>query len=329
MKIICAFSSDRRDLYKADIYRVLALPKGHIIHFRYKKKYIDENLLDKMYELDGQKVAIFFTHGNEDNNSKDLTHTSIRTATVKHYEFSEVTDVFHVYLQLDEFCNISIDSGNSNEKLPGTKFFSELSCTTRASDKNWQSRIGLVSENFPGISFSHLHEISDGKKEVEVKYRDNNKSCYYDLTHGKRYILKFSIGNPCGAESKILLTESSEEISFNSLNPIETSVDYDDFDIPLSIKSLQVVKQSSLLQIEPTNGSNKLSAYATNIELNLKKGKCTAIIFGLLATAAIWSLILITPSADTAKLGSWINVLAGSLLLWSTTSLSFYLFNKK
>ena len=64
MNMICAFSSDSRDLYKADIYRVLSLPKDYLIHFRYKTKYVDDILLHDINKLTGRDVVIFLTTGN-------------------------------------------------------------------------------------------------------------------------------------------------------------------------------------------------------------------------------------------------------------------------
>ncbi len=37
---IVFFSLDARDLYKADVYRALALPTGYALQFRYQRKYI-------------------------------------------------------------------------------------------------------------------------------------------------------------------------------------------------------------------------------------------------------------------------------------------------
>ena len=62
MKKICAFSSDSRELYKADIYRALALPNDHVIHFRYKRKYVDDNLFEDLNSLRNKEVIIFFNH---------------------------------------------------------------------------------------------------------------------------------------------------------------------------------------------------------------------------------------------------------------------------
>jgi len=330
MNVICAFSSDNRTLYKADIYRVLSLPKGHVVHFRYKKKYVDDNLLQDNAKLKNEKVAIFFTHGNKDENEgNQLTSISVRWATISHFEISTETDVFHAYMKLENFCNVAIDSGNSLEKQPPTKFFSKLACTESSERKNWQSRISEVKDYFPKITFFYLQGIYKKDKEQFLKYQNNEKSCHYDLIHGDRYILKISLGNPDASETKIEITDTSEEITINCINPIETSVQFDDYDIPISVKTLQVMKQASLLTFRPSDKNNSLGEYATNIELNLKLSLIRPIIFGFFSTLAFWALLSVKSASSVMVWPQpWENILP-SLLIFISTSLMFFLFNKK
>lgn len=340
MKTICAFSSDSRALYKADIYRVLALPKGHVVHFRYKKKYVDENLLRDDAQLIGQKVAIFFTTGNEQGaTGSKLANTSIRWATISHFEISNETDVFHAYLRLEEFCNVNVDSGNSTEKRPPTKFFSELTCTESPNERNWQSRISSVVDAFPNINFFHVKGIYENGKPLSIRYQNDGKSCHYDLVNGKRYILKLSLGNPKSSMAKIELSDSSGEITINCINPIETSVQFDDYDVPISVKSLQVMKQASLLTFKPIEkvaDSNNTSVYesgfgeyATNIELSINLGCKQPIIFGLLSTIAAGALLFAMPVPATATRPSIYEMVILALLFWGSTGTLFYWFNKK
>jgi hypothetical protein len=330
MNVICAFSSDNRTLYKADIYRVLALPKGHIVHFRYKKKYVDDNLLQDNAKLINEKVAIFFTHGNNDQEKNNqLTSISIRWATISHFEVSTETDVFHAYMKLESFCNVAIDSGNSLEKQPPTKFFSKLLCTESSERKNWQNRINEVKGYFPKITFFYLQGIYKKDKEQILKYQYNERSCYYDLIHGDRYVLKMSLGNPDSSETKIEITDTSEEITINCINPIETSVQFDDYDIPVSVKTLQVMKQASLLTFKPIDDNNNIGEYATNIELNLKLNPIRPLVFGFFSTLAFWALLSVKSASSVMVWPQpWEHILP-SLLIFISTSVMFFLFNKK
>lgn len=331
---LCAFSSDSRELYKADIYRVLALPTDHIVHFRYKKKYVDDNILSDVNSIKNQKVAIFFTHGNKIGNSEnEYTHFSVRWATVSHYEISKETDVFHLYMKLGDFCNVTLDSGNSIEKQVPSKFFSRLSCTEVSSENNWQSRINVLNGYFPDITFFHLKEIRNSRRKKSIHYKNDKKFSYYNLNHGDRYTLKMAVANPKNSDTKIEIMNSSEEITINCINPLETSIQFDDYDIPISVKTLQVLKQASLLQFKPkkvVDGSDEyLGEYATNIELNLKLSLTRPVIFGMLSTIAFWALLLAKPLSKTAEWPSATLLFVSTLMFFVSSGSLFFWFNKK
>ncbi|VFQ47373.1 hypothetical protein [Desulfoluna butyratoxydans] len=330
MNIICAFSSDSRDLYKADIYRVLALPKGHLIHFRYKKRYVDENLLNSRRYLKHQKMAIFFTHGNSINcENPELRNESIRWARIVHTEISNDTDVFHVYMALQNFCNVTIDSGNSTEKAPPHKFFSKLQCTVTSRDDNWQSRVDLIKEHFQNLTFFHLKQIEKKYCNEKIKYFNNNKSCRYELTHGNRYVIKMAIANPHNSNTKINISDSSDEISINCINPMETSIPLDDYDIPISVKTLQVMKQASLLKFEPINENGPLGEYTINIELDLKLSIKRPIVFGIFSVIAFWAVLIAKAKPTDILWPPPNNLTIATVMFFISASSLFFWFNKK
>jgi len=337
MDTICAFSSDSRELYKADIYRVLALPENHIVYFRYKKKYVDDNLLNNTKKLNNQKVAIFFTHGNdlEGLGANPFKHFSVRWASITTTEFSPETEVFHIYMKLGDFCNLQIDTGNSAEKKPPTKFFSKLNCTERNLENNWQSRILAIKDYFPKMTFFHLKSIGNGWRDKCLHYKNSKKSCHYNLTHGERYILRLAVSNPSASDTKIEISDSSEEITINCINPFETSIQFDDHDIPISVKTLQVFKQASLLEFKPvrkkenTDGYEALGEYATNIEFNLNLSLKRPLIFGVFSTMAFWAVLLARPISSSSSWPSDCTLLIATLLFYVSSSSLFFWFNKK
>lgn len=329
MEIICAFSSDNRALYIADIYRVLSLPEGHIMHFRYKVGWVDENLLYPGPNLKNKDVAIFYTHGNNATADSVQSHISVRRAQITHTESSSETNVFHVYMKLEGFCNISIDSGNSEEKKPPAKYFTSLKCTERSSENNWQARVNAVKDHFPNITFFHVKGIYSGRRRLPIKYKDKNKFCYYSLTHGDRYTIKLALGNPQQSNTKIELHDSSEEITINCINPLETSAEFDDYEIPISVKTLHVMKQASLLNFGPKEKGADLGEYSTNIELNLYLTIKRPFIFGTLSLMAFWALLLAKPMSSSAQWPSVTMLVASSLMFWLASGSLFYWFNKK
>lgn len=299
MEMICAFSSDSRELYKADIYRALALPRGHILHFRYKKKYVDSNLSNSPDSLKDKEVAIFFMHGNslEENASFQSSLFPIRKGTITESNYSDDTGVFHVYFSLGDFCNIKIDSSNSAEKMPPTNFLSKLTCTVQEAGNSWHSRILEIKDFFPDITFFHFHSIvNKSEKPVRIQPRGVGSSCYYELEHGSLYYLNVRVANPNSTDTKIKIEDSSGDITLNCVNPFETSIQFDDHSIPLSIKSLSDSEQASVVSFIPLakqpDGIEHLplAEYATGIEISLKRPSTHFFKFFLGATGALLGL---------------------------------------
>lgn len=245
MNIIGAFSSDFRPLYKADIYRALALPVGHVLHFRYKRKYVDDNLISNPSSVKNQRVVIFYTHGNKAGDG-NLTHVPIREAAVVDFEESKETDVVHVYMKLGDFCNYEVDTGNSIEKKPPNKFFAELHCTKKTNDTNWQSRVTAVESLLPQLTYFQIKGISIDGKRLSLSSSDCGRACFYRLLQGKRHVLHLALGNPSSVNAKINL-QTDTDIALNIVRPVETSVQFDDIDIPLIVQHLQVFRKPSLI----------------------------------------------------------------------------------
>ena len=326
MTVICAFSSDSRELYKADIYRALSMPDEYILHFRYKLKYVDNNILTRKDKLKNSDVVIFFTQGNLLNSDKppSLKHFSVRSSKLVHCEQSETTELFHVYLQLKSFCNYSIDSKNSEEKLPPTKFFTELDCTSINVPDTWSKRIEVLKEYYPEHIFYNLKGIYDYKKQIIPKYDNEYKSSSYNLNHGKIYILKVAFANHNNTNTKLNISDSSEDIIINCINPLESSVTYDDFNIPIFIKSLNVMNQSSILIFKLINESKFFGEYDNHILFNLKLSLWRPFIFGLLSAFAFIAVIL-----SQAASKSWIILAFSIILVIISTGGLFSYFNKK
>jgi hypothetical protein len=342
MNIICAFSSDSRELYKADIYRSLSLPDGHILHFRYKEKYVDENILNESDNYKNKEVAIFFSHGNplNRNESDIIEHISVRYSELVHYDKSQETGLFHVYLKLKSFCNLNIDSGNSIEKRPPKKFFTELHITKNQNHNSWHSRVDLLKSHFSNHVFYNVKGIYDKQNLISPTYDNDYKSSHYSLKHGKRYVLKMAFANPDAAKTKLNISDSSGEISINCINPLESSVQYDDFEIPVFIKSLQVMNQFSVFTFTPVNDEFNLGEYINNIELSLNLSIKRPLLFGLLSSLAFLAVIISQSISNSSwilanfsfkslALIPWIPLLLSECLIFISTSILFFWFNKK
>ncbi len=328
MEVICAFSSDSRDLYKADIYRVLAMPVGHLIHFRYKKKYVSDVLLNEASSLGGKTLAIFFTRGNPLNSAPAICENiSIRYATVVSASESAETDVFHVYMELGRFCDLTIVSGEIDSQPPN-KFLSRLTCKVSPEVANWNSRVMAVKDYFPNILFFHIKKIRTAWSDP-VALKTLGLSSRYCLNQGGRYIMEMAISNPTGTRSTINISEPNGYIQTNCVNPLECSAQFDDFEVPIFVKSLEVHRQASFVTFKPELEDFPTGEYATNIEVELKISPWRPMLFGALSVIAASSIAMVAPVSKSSVSPSMTVYFLSAILLFSSVSAMFYLFNKK
>jgi len=343
MKIIAAFSSDSREQYKADIFKTLSLQNGDTVHFRYKKKYIDPQIYQQRKSMIGNDVYIFFTQNNNDGND-DLIHKSIRRAKIIAFDWSEMTELYHVRMILDDFIDAKIV--NAGDK---SRFLKYIECSEEDKYSNWKSRIEDVRKSFPDLIFFNIDGIYNSKGiAVKPKYNHQSKGCYYEVYHGERYTLNIRIANPNDSKYKLLLNSTPDDVVIAHCNPVESSVQYDDIFVPLNIKTVPFFKHSNFLTYQITNKKNELpiknesfddtppsidkgfDLYTVSQELCLKLNLKNAAGFGFLCVLAFLALTFAgdkTPVAAAAW--PYVKVIFSSVLIFLSTTGLFYFFNKK
>ncbi|HIC7644827.1 TPA: hypothetical protein ACW7KW_002120 [Serratia liquefaciens] len=348
MNVIGAFSSDSREQYKADIYKALCLPKYDVVHFRYKDKYIERHLILQRKSLDGHDVIIFLSQGNSLTGSKsqsELKNISVRKARIVSFEWSDSTEVYHVRLQLLDFINVEIDAIKGEDELRD-KYFKRVSVTEVNDGGAWKSRVEAVKDSFLEMSFFNIKGLYDSKNNLMIpKYNKDSQSCNYDLYHDNKYILKMALGNPNAACTKLQLDYNSSDIIITHENPIESSVQYDDINIPINVKTLPVFKLSTFLSIkiknqdiEKNNRMGKISRwklrrqarnfdeYVIAQEFNLRLNFSKAALFGFLTLLALTGAKL-AMGEELVNLS--LSLFASCVLVFFSASGLFYLFNKK
>ncbi|MCK0190848.1 hypothetical protein [Arenibacter sp. F20364] len=324
--MICSYSSDARTLYKADIYKVLSMPKGFIVHFRYKKKYVDDSIVTQLNDYIGKEVIIFYTLTKENKN------IPIRKAKLVKVEINEETGLFHAYMELDKFTNLELE-----KEKPTDKFFTSQNIKFKNEDINWIDKIEQVKDSFKDMLFYHIKSITDyNGKVIPIKHRKDKKASWYKLSHGKKYFIELSIGNPKESESKLSFTSSSMDVTANISNPIEITAQYDDISVPIYIKSLNVSNDSSIISFSPTSVDNLINTeYNLNIEISKSIGYFKPIAFGILTLLALVGFVLVKDGYDSfSRLFSWQSpidsgLVLGVFLLVLSSTLLFYFFNKK
>lgn len=293
-EMICAFSSDSRSLYKADIYRVVNLPSDHVVHFRYKKKYVEDALLSKNFQHYGKEVLIVYTAGNSidlDNKDKKIKNLSIRKASIVDFQIDSETEVCHVYMKLGVFVNASISEDNESSVSPPNKFLANLKLEN-ITERTWKDCIDEIKGYFEKKVFTHIQEIRGSKNSdvIKLEYDSVNRVSYYELTQGERYHISLATGNPDINACKVQLESSSDEVEFHCITPIESSVQYDRQIIPLTIKESSVRASYSSLTFTPTveeldedrkMKEVELKEFSTLIEIRSKQSRLTSFLFGV------------------------------------------------
>lgn len=335
--IICAFSSDSRELYKADIFRTINLPHNHIIHFRYKAKYVDENLINQdKSKWHGKDAIVFFTKGNEINSSTpSITNISIRCATIVDFHYDRnTTDVCHLYMKVGDFCNLSLPV-SALGSLPPNKFLSKINLPI-PNIISWKECVESVSDSFKGKTFTHIKELRNESSEIiELKYDSIARSSYYELNQGERYNLYLDIGNPDINNCKTELNGSSDDISFHCVLPLEATVQYDLKVIPLSVKKIQTRKAYSTISLIPLSTTTRYREdkvtehreFATLIEIRTIQRLSTSFAFGF---ASLFLAIGIGLGRAAIKDDIvWTYALLAAICIFLSTTFLHHYFNKK
>jgi hypothetical protein len=337
-KVLCAFSSNYRPLYIGDIYKVLSMPSGYIVHFRYKKKYIDPQILSQSKEYIGKEIIIFFTDTNKQ--TYEATNYSVRSAKLTLLEYTNETELVHIYMELNNFVDVTIDPSTGISELPTNKFFTELNCTISNKNQSWKTKIDQLKDFFPNLSFFYLKKIKGtyGLKK-KLKSRSNKKGSYYNFIHGKKYLIDISLANPNENKCKVSLSPSTDDVSFNISNPISITAHYDDLTIPMFLKSLNVSSESSYLSFYPEISEEHVpdefvNEYTSNIEIVKSVSKLNSLKFGLATVITVMSIWSIKDNSSSLNILSsdlsidWKFVISCIFLVLASSYL-FFKFNRK
>ncbi|WP_338580405.1 hypothetical protein VXE06_16455 [Klebsiella oxytoca] len=349
MRVIAAFSSDFREQYKADIFKVLSLPEGDVVHFRYKKKYVEPAIYQQRQSMVGRDVFIYFTQGNVAQNDQDkkLKHTSIRRAKIVAFDWSEMTELYHVRMELGDYINANIrDEGDEG------LYFKYIECDDVDYYSNWRSRVYKVKDAFPDMVFYSIEGIFDSKgKMVIPKYNPQSKGCFYEVYHGDRYTVNLRLANLDDSRKKIFMTCNPDDVVISHCNPIESSVEFDDIFVPLNIKTVPFFKHSNFLSYrivsnekdtssvkatedisekkdEEKNNNTSFDLYTVSQELSLRLNLKSALAFGFLCVMAFLAVAFSSDKEITVVL-PYVKIAVSAILVFISTTGLFYFFNKK
>ncbi len=290
MNRLLFFSSDRRDLYREDIYRAICLPNGYVIHFRYQRKYVDNALLTDTAKIKGLDGTIFFTIGNKldgGETATQLKNVSIRNVTVEQYLESQETDLVHFYLKLKDFSNLKVDSNNATEKLPPFKFVSQLDVSNISNNglRAWWETVDAVKSSFPQQNFVSLALEKDDAR-VEPEFDAATRESYYHLNSETSYVLDLAYYR-CDDDKDRLAIVTGDGLSTDTSGKERLGNVRDNRRFGLRTKEVTSTEQKSYVEVNPSLPEKNGGQEPFNILLRfrIERSMGRSVVFGLLAAA--------------------------------------------
>jgi hypothetical protein len=333
------FCSDATDLFKADIFRVLALPKGYTIQFRYETKYVLEELRDKPEQLKGREAVIFFLAGNDlKKNPEDrvLRRYPIRSCKVTDSFLDKNTKQVILILQLDDFVNCDIDPVTSDRRLPPAAFVSEAGLHDfRLSD--WIDRVRAVEADFPGVLFYGIATIVHANAEVPPSYCAERRLSFFKLEGESDYSIECSCYDPSGGRYPLQIRCTSEEIDLRNSFEAGARARLDTKRLPLTTRTLKSRSAPAFFTFYspihesdpgPFNDPNHVE-----IGWQLSRKWWKTLVFGLLTALAAIGLML-SQAALKEQSGIWAQPcrlfigLLGVIAIATAAAQLFKFFNK-
>ncbi|MGV0830713.1 hypothetical protein ACTS9D_00640 [Empedobacter brevis] len=296
-----AVSSNARELYKADIYRVLAKPNKSIEHFRYQNKWIETSDSDAITKekLIGSEVIIVFKI------VENSEYIPIRKAIIKDFEFDNETEIYHYYFELQNFCEIE---NLAEIKIDENKFFLKKTNIV-IKDVIWKNIIEKVKLHFNDKIFYKVDKlVSSSNKEVKLKYNSINHSYTYPLTQGKDYSLFMSIANPNNAKSNLTIESSTTDLNIILSSDYSVTVPYDKIKIPITTKYLDSFREKSFISFYLKNSTDDklFNEYENHIHVSKTIDFTRPILFGLLSALLIVLTWLIKDKTlQIENIGCW------------------------
>jgi hypothetical protein len=340
MKKICFFSSDSRPLYKKDVFRVMALPSGYLIHFRYQFKYVDLDIV-KLDSYINQKCMLFFSSGNSLENPNKLVNISLRGGVLEDIKKNDDTGLIHFYLKLNDYKEFVIGPDQVN-KLPPNKFVSEIEGTDGRL-KQWHEIISDIKGSFENqLMYKFNFTKNDSTEEIVPIINKTESESYYKFEDESSYSLNiafYDTSNPNeNIYQSIKFDQNGELLKINAPSIIEIGALKDNKSFNVFTNSLNSNNSFTYLNInsnvkDSNNPENEL--YNVEIQIQIEKNKRRALsfaTFSILAAISVGFGKIITDKIDIngAFNGKLAIALVFAILLGAFSAYKLYsLFNKK
>lgn len=181
-------SSDSHPLYKADIFRCLALPDCYTIQFRYPRHLVLPEIASNPSAIIDAFGVIVFVDGNDQTvapEARRLTFHPIRFCTVKDAVFDVHTRQLLVILQLHQFvnCNVSV-----TEHPP--RFFATRGIISSYQASDWLDCANRVKKSYADTVFFRLNRVLLDTERVSPSYLKDFQMSRFELDEETDYSLE-------------------------------------------------------------------------------------------------------------------------------------------
>ncbi len=355
---IAFVGSDSRDLYKTNIFRALALPKGYVWQYRYRRSLIHGDLIIDLKALKGTRAILFFATGNDltiDENKRKLTYHPIRYVIVRDVIDDPVIGTVHFFLEMDDYADVVPHPDTSADKLSPKCLVTRVT-TQDLPGQNWTDRVRGLAAHFPNQLFFYVRAVKKGGKTVQPEYSEHDRAARYTLTEETEYQVEISFYDPKGGNTGLSAENSSPDAALDvpSTHHLGTGVDTTTF--PLQTHTLsrkQLLAHTLLKERERPNPSavtpqaSQTAATATTpasspapptfdvqLQWYVTRGSHKPWLFGSLAImAAVGVALAKLATDDLSKTAlTWVNVclaLGAATCVGVPAGLLYWLFHKK
>ena len=212
---IIFFSSDSTALYKGDIFRCLALPDGHTIQFRYRKKWVEPEIANAPCKAKDRFGLIVFVSGNQQKilaDQRTFSYEPVRFCTVKEMFFDYDTQQLMTILELAQFvkCQFTVRQGPPHVFVtPGE--IAEYEPST------WLECVRRLQPYYPHTVFFHVGRVLMGTESVSPTYLPNFRMSCFDLLEETAYAVECLYYHPQGAgEVPLTISSVSDQIEIGN-----------------------------------------------------------------------------------------------------------------
>lgn len=339
---IALFSSDARELYKADVYRALALPTGYVLHFRYPQQYVQPEILANLYSVVNKEGVIFYVSGNDTAiapEQRKLTLYSIRSVVIRDIVLDQNIGAVHFYLEMKDFTDATPHPATSKEITPPTLFVSKISVDHGPNNK-WINRVDAVKAHFSDLPFFLVDAVQQGTKRLSPTYSEPDKSSSYHLDDESDYQINIVTYDPTSGGTGLSVENGSTDVSL-SIQPghrIGAQSDAQPYKLQThSIPRQKVSTYSRLLAVNysatdaPAPGRPD---YRVMLEWTVKKKWTRAWQFGVLSALAALGLGLAKLATDdlakvNVTLANGLLAIGAAISIGLAAGLFYVAFNKK